>query len=1276
MATANNLHVANSILENQPVGSEVADLDKMLHNSVYGIGDRIYQMVLTKLANSQLSSNTNVDEIFELEGSKLALRKSVDREAICPNAKPKNCVLETSIFVHQMEPKQVEFMLVLETTVNDINDNEPTFPLEQNFFKLNISEGDPIGTRYNLPEATDADSSDYGIKNYTIEGPQNALSYFKLVTSKIGGTSVDPQLELVKSLDREVVPNLQIRLVVADKGTPALSSTMTIDITVLDENDNTPQFEKMEYLESLQESYDVNGVVTNVRATDRDQGDNARISYFIDDSASSPSERGIFVIPNPSVGQVRLAKPLDYEQWSEHRFKVVAVDHGKIPRTGSTLVTIRVLDVNDQPPTIVTYPTIPNNDNNIIVKENSPVHTAVAVVKIKEPDGATSQQAMANAKYIDCHLQDQEIPRSFYLVAIEKGSEYILKSNATFDREIRPSITVQIQCVNRLDAGSKLVTTNEITVNIIDENDNAPMFEKGNYQTVSFLENSAPGTAVHQFVVTDLDTGDNSNVKFKILASGNENAPFSINSDLGLISVTDVLDRERKSSYQLKVVASDDGEVPLSTTCTLIVNLVDENDNSPQFERDIYNFLLPNDLTLPYRITQFSVSDRDEGDNAIVRIKVDEKFSAMGRKFSVDSSGALFLNEPIAKWDHKEPIEIAVKASDMGSPKRQTEALVKLYMVGKADSSLLLLFPTKTNYTLPVPISLLKSALGLDGAVGYMNQMPPPAIGNVMAVTDDNYVSQGAFLSYELLNSNSNKNQQSQVPGASPILFRINKTSGAIHVDTVAMAAAAQQQQQVPVVVNPGDRYSLAVVVRLSVPPFNKSFVIERFNRLDIVFQDTQNLENRMIGTIEQTSPNFISDIRNIGLVIGLAIFAGLAALIILFMVVFCRKKSSNSFRSGSKSITVGSGCGTGHTSPCGSSSSKQTTCDTKPLSVEIVGSEKQHGLAGQFQPSMFPVERLKLSCSRVDENGSIEKSVEHQFGTLRRGSSSKLNSATTTPRIQHRPLVEEDCSEGSPNTLDVTTTSPLSDKQQQTSKTTRQECSSSSISSHNSSSHTSSSSSSNKQDQDSGRDTEEFPSASTSTNTVPRSILVMKSPMPPRPSALYTSQNCAQYHVYPRAPPSRYNSSEEQNDGSFPTGNSYPRLPNSNSSVSSPIEVSSHQYFMFNHQQQQQQQQHQQQPQNAEYYLDTASSADEMAIPPSASGCPVHGGEKTHQAPPPPPPPYRQCPVHGHVIPVGGEATFSPTTILRNHHNTMMTGHHHHHLSQQMTNHHNGTML
>jgi protocadherin-16/23 len=151
-------------------------------------------------------------------------------------------------------------------------------------------------------------------------------------------------------LDRELRAMYDLVAEARDQGTPYRSARVTVKVVVTDVNDNAPDVvDPQEDVVSVREEQPPGTEVVRIRAIDRDNGNNASITYSILKGRDSDGY-GMFSI-DPITGLIRTRVSLDHEERTIYRLAVAATDGGKPPKQTVRLLRIEVLDLNDNRPT-------------------------------------------------------------------------------------------------------------------------------------------------------------------------------------------------------------------------------------------------------------------------------------------------------------------------------------------------------------------------------------------------------------------------------------------------------------------------------------------------------------------------------------------------------------------------------------------------------------------------------------------------------------------------------------------------------------------------------------------------------------------------------------------------------------------------------------------------------------------------------------------------------------------------------------------------------------
>ncbi|KAM6055251.1 LOW QUALITY PROTEIN: protocadherin alpha-2-like [Theristicus caerulescens] len=486
----------------------------------------------------------------------LVVRSRLDREELCGKSAP--CALRLEVLVER--PLRV-FHVELEVT--DINDNAPLFPAARK--NLSLSENSPPGSRFPLEGASDADVGANAQLSYALSPSE----HFGLEEENSNSRSKSLFLVLKKPLDRETVPVHRLLLTASDGGRPSLSGTMELVISVLDANDNAPQFNQSVYNVLLPEDALKGTLVARVNATDPDVGSNGEVIYEID-TIVPPSASDVFSIDAKS-GEVTLTGALDFEIVTFYDLQITATDKGTPPLSGHCKVVVEVVDVNDNAPEVwVTSLSVP-------VPEDASVGTVVAVLSVSDRDSG------ANGR-VRCAVWPAA---PFGLVATFAGS-YSLVLREALDRELVAEYEVEVRAE---DGGAPpLRGSRGVRVPVSDVNDNAPAFAQAVY-TVLARENNAAGAELARLWARDPDEAGNGRVSYSVAEGGGGGAAgggwraassyVSVDAESGRLWALQPLDYEEVQVLEFEVRAVDAGEPPLCGNATVQLFVVDENDNAP-----------------------------------------------------------------------------------------------------------------------------------------------------------------------------------------------------------------------------------------------------------------------------------------------------------------------------------------------------------------------------------------------------------------------------------------------------------------------------------------------------------------------------------------------------------------------------------------------------------------------------------------------------------------------------------------------------------------------
>ncbi|KAM4852687.1 cadherin-23 [Thomomys bottae] len=495
----------------------------------------------------------------------------------------------------QAPPYNQGFCSVFVTLLNELDE---AVQFSNASYEVTIMENLALGTEIVRVQAYSIDNLNQITYRFDAYTSTQAKALFKIDTH----TGV---ITIKGLVDREK-GDFYTLTVVADDGGPKVDSTV-VYITVLDENDNSPRFDfTSDSIVSVPEDCPVGQRVATVRARDPDAGSNGQVVFTL----ASGNIAGAFeiVTTNDSIGEVFVARPLDREELDHYILKVVASDRGTPPRKKDHILQVAILDINDNPPVIESP-----FGYNVSVNEN--VGGGTAVVQVRATDRDTGINSILSY-YITEGNEDMTF-------RMDRLSGEIATRPAPPDRE-RQSFYHLVVTVE--DEGTPtLSATTHVYVTILDENDNAPMFQQPHYEVVLDEGPASVNASLVTIQALDLDEGPNGTISYAIVA-GNIINTFQINRHTGVIRAVKELDYEiSHGRYSLIVTATDQCPIlshRLTSTTTVLVNVNDINDNVPTFPRDYEG---PFDVTEGQpgpRVWTFLAHDRDSGPNGQVEYSI------------------------------------------------------------------------------------------------------------------------------------------------------------------------------------------------------------------------------------------------------------------------------------------------------------------------------------------------------------------------------------------------------------------------------------------------------------------------------------------------------------------------------------------------------------------------------------------------------------------------------------------------------------------------------
>ena len=282
----------------------------------------------------------------------------------------------------------------------------------------------------------------------------------------------------------------------------------------------------------------------------------------------------------------------------------MAVDSGPGALPVFTKLTVRVLDVNDNPPMIVVN-ALTGSSVAEVREHVDPPGTFVAHIAVTDSD--TGQNGATR-----CQLDDDE--NHFRLEPLVDIGEYKLTTATTFDREEQDEYSIKLMCE---DKGSpSRSTTSTIVVRVSDINDHTPRLPS-NLIHVSLVENNPWRSVLTTVNATDEDVGVNAQLRYSLrpivgdTVSGTDSR-VTIDSTTGVVATNWTFDfEEPPKDFRFLVTVTDSGEPARSATATLQLTIIDSNDNRPRFDRTVYHVTVPEDVPVGTSVGRVNATDDD-----------------------------------------------------------------------------------------------------------------------------------------------------------------------------------------------------------------------------------------------------------------------------------------------------------------------------------------------------------------------------------------------------------------------------------------------------------------------------------------------------------------------------------------------------------------------------------------------------------------------------------------------------------------------------------------
>ncbi|KAM9252760.1 protocadherin beta-11-like isoform 2-T2 [Dugong dugon] len=531
------------------------------------------------------------------------------------------------------------------------------------------------------------------------------------------------------------------------------------ELRIRDINDHSPVFQDKEMVLKILENTAEGTTFRLERAQDSDGGLNGIQKYTINPNSFFHIKVTDINPDNRKYPELVLDKALDYEEQPEFSFILTALDGGSPPRSGTALVRVVVVDINDN------SPEFEQPFYEVKIPENSTLGSPVVTVSAWDLDSGTNGQI----SYTLSHASE-DICKTFEIN--QKSGEVSL--TALLDFETIESYSIIIQATD----GGGLFGKSTVRIQVMDVNDNLP--EVTVSSIISPIPENSPETVVVVFSILDRDSGDNG----RMICSIPEDLPFMLKPSIEnyyTLETERTLDRESSAEYNITITVTDLGTPRLKTHHNIILLVSDVNDNAPTFAQTSYTLFIHENNSPALHMGSVSATDRDSGTNAQLTYSLlppQDPHLPLSSLVSINAdNGHLFALRSL-DYEALREFEFRVGATDAGSPALSSEALVRVVVVDDNDNPPVVLYPLQ-NGSAPCTELVPRAA-----EAGYL-------VTKVVAVDGDS--GQNAWLSYQLLKATE------------PGLFSVRAHNGEVRTSRLLSERDAAKHRLVVLVKDNGE---------------------------------------------------------------------------------------------------------------------------------------------------------------------------------------------------------------------------------------------------------------------------------------------------------------------------------------------------------------------------------------------------------------------------------------------------------------------------------------
>eukprot|EP00794_Sanderia_malayensis_P006790 gene6790-7556_t len=526
---------------------------------------------------------------------------------------------------------------VVRITILDTNDSPPVFVTGRRIFT--VREDHVVGEKVAAVLAQDADKNPT-IRYYIVSG--NDRGHFRI-------DNVTGEIRLVSALDREAVPRHTLMIVAYDG---VFTSTITVVVVVSDTNDNRPTCSKAFYLVKVTEGTSTSTPVARIEAKDPDSVD--KLTYTLQGDGV-----GKFFI-HEKTGELFPRGNIDREKQSTCDIKVLVTDAaGHMCHSD---VFVDVLDKNDNKP-------IFTQDNYVIpVRENASISAMLSRVQALDADKGSNRRISYRLASTGSGIFS--IGSKTGIIILEKA----------LDKKRQQNHSIIVEAV---DAGDPALSSSaKVTIIVLGKSDIPPEFTKSSY-VFTLSENAMVGDLVGTVKTAKRVGQEEEKVVYELVSGDGQS--FAVDKNSGEIHLLKKVDYEKAKTATLNIRAKFSNLPSLSSVVIVLINIKDENDNSPVFVRKTYAASVDENVRAGTFVVQVFADDVDEKDNGRVQYRFVN--TPQSFPFKIDKMSGVISVTGAVDREEKDNYILKVRAYDLGTPPLSTDITVNVSVADLNDNA-------------------------------------------------------------------------------------------------------------------------------------------------------------------------------------------------------------------------------------------------------------------------------------------------------------------------------------------------------------------------------------------------------------------------------------------------------------------------------------------------------------------------------------------------------------------------------------------------------------